>query len=263
MCGFVALFEPGRLFAPPLLDGLGADVAHRGPDSAGQTSERGLALVFRRLAIMDPGHGADQPTTDARGRYSIVFNGEIYNFRRLRRELEQAGAVFCTAGDTKVILAGWAHWGEALLDRLEGMFAFVLVDGQARVPFTHVPLFRLVNALPDEVRFPDEGTKTLLKKVAERYLPHDRLYRRKVGLALPLRQWLKDDIALGRYLELLADPNSRLAQFSRGDRLRKAVEDFRAVRWHCRSNISSAPSFCYVTLSSHPPAPRASLSDAV
>ncbi len=149
MCGFVALFEPGRRFDQQLLHTMGDDIAHRGPDSEGLEQQSGTGLVFRRLAIMDPQPGADQPMHDSSRRYTLVFNGEIYNFRRLRRELEQAGERFSTNGDSEVLLAAWRHWGEAALDRLEGMFAFVLVDHRegvawaARDPLGIKPLYLL------------------------------------------------------------------------------------------------------------------------
>jgi asparagine synthase (glutamine-hydrolysing) len=147
MCGLAAFFEPGRLFGEELLDGADRDLFHRGPDSGGRAAEPGWALVFRRLAIMDPGHGADQPMTDETGRCTIIFNGEIYNFRKLRSELEARGAKFRTTGDTEVILQGYLQWGDGVLDRLEGMYAFVLIDRvrgaaiAARDPFGIKPLY--------------------------------------------------------------------------------------------------------------------------
>ena len=147
MCGLAAFFEPGRVFADELLAGADADLRHRGPDSGGRAAEPGWALVFRRLAIMDPGQGADQPMTDVAGRCTLVFNGEIYNFRSLRRDLEASGVRFRTNSDTEVVLQGYLRWGEKVLDRLEGMYAFVLIDRRAgtamaaRDPFGIKPLY--------------------------------------------------------------------------------------------------------------------------
>lgn len=135
MCGFAALFEPGRLFPEQLLSSLGADLLHRGPDSGGVCRQPGSALVFRRLAIIDPGAVSDQPMTDSSGRYSIVFNGELYNYRQLRDELTALGAEFHTQGDTEVLLQGWVTWGEKVLDRLVGMYAFVICDKVAGVAY--------------------------------------------------------------------------------------------------------------------------------
>ena len=147
MCGLAAFFEPGRRFEDALLGGADRDLLHRGPDSAGHAAEPGWALVFRRLAIMDPGSASDQPMTDDSSRCTLIFNGEIYNFRKLRAELEAAGACFRTHGDTETILQGYLQWGEGIVDRLEGMYAFVLIDRKrnvalaARDPFGIKPLY--------------------------------------------------------------------------------------------------------------------------
>ena len=147
MCGFVALSEPGRFFEESLMTKMESDLHHRGPDSGGLSIEQGFALAFRRLAILDPAAGADQPMNDPTGRRTIVFNGEIYNYRRLRAELEAAGTQFRTNGDTEVILAAYAAWGEDCFARLEGMFAIVIIDRDtnqliaARDPFGIKPLY--------------------------------------------------------------------------------------------------------------------------
>ncbi len=149
MCGFAALIEPGRLFEPPLLQAIEQDLRHRGPDSRGIAVEAGWALVFRRLAILDPEPRSDQPMTDAAGRCTLVFNGEIYNHRELRRSLAQAGVDLRTDGDTEVVLEGYRAWGEAVVDRLQGMFAFCLIDRgrgvalAARDPLGIKPLYGL------------------------------------------------------------------------------------------------------------------------
>jgi asparagine synthase (glutamine-hydrolysing) len=126
-------------------------LAHRGPDGAGAWQGRhaqgSIALGFRRLAIIDTRHVADQPMVSHDGRKAIVFNGEIYNFVELRAELEAAGRSFRTRSDTEVLLQAYEHWGEAVVERLNGMFAFVIWDevrGQifvARDRFGEKPLF--------------------------------------------------------------------------------------------------------------------------
>jgi asparagine synthase (glutamine-hydrolysing) len=153
MCGFAAFFEPGRLFRPELLKGVNRDLYHRGPDSEGIVNEQGFSLVFRRLAIIDLSDDANQPMTDSTGRCSIVFNGEIYNYKELREELRTVGAIFRTHSDTEVILQGYLLWGEKILDRLEGMYAFAIVDREenqaivARDPYGIKPLYVLRNGL--------------------------------------------------------------------------------------------------------------------
>ena len=106
---------------------------HRGPDDAGQWSWQvggpfGAVLCHRRLSIIDLRAVAAQPMVSPATGTTIVFNGEIYNFRELRAELEAAGAKFFTNGDSEVILKGYDHWGVDVFAKLRGMFALVLVD---------------------------------------------------------------------------------------------------------------------------------------
>jgi len=151
MCGFAAIVQPGRRFDSALLDALEQDLFHRGPDSGGQANEESWALVFRRLSILDLRTVADQPMTDRHGVCTLVFNGEIYNFKELRAELQAAGVQLRTQGDTEVILESYLLWGDAFVERLQGMFTFCLVDTKrnvmlaARDPFGIKPLYMLRN----------------------------------------------------------------------------------------------------------------------
>ena len=133
MCGFAVIFEPNRKFDPELLKEMDEDLFHRGPDSSGMTSEAGFALVFRRLAILDPSPAADQPMNDYDDRCTLVFNGEIYNYRSLRQEIEANGVKLRTDGDTEAILEGYRLWGEGVLERIIGMYTFVLIDRYLRI----------------------------------------------------------------------------------------------------------------------------------
>ncbi len=102
-------------------------IAHRGPDAAGEWREREVFLGHRRLSIIDLATG-DQPMQSVDGRYVIVFNGEIYNFIELRDLLACEGVAFRTRSDTEVILEGYRRWGSNVVERLHGMFAFVIWD---------------------------------------------------------------------------------------------------------------------------------------
>jgi len=129
MCGIAGLFhaETPKPVDPSRVEGMCNALVHRGPDGAGVWTDHGIGLGHRRLSIIDLG-GSPQPMHSADGRAVIVFNGEIYNFRELRRELEREGAKFRTNGDTEVILAAYQRWGLDCLEKLHGMFAFALYD---------------------------------------------------------------------------------------------------------------------------------------
>ncbi|MGY1840428.1 MULTISPECIES: asparagine synthase (glutamine-hydrolyzing) [unclassified Modestobacter] len=119
---------------------------HRGPDDREVWADPHAVLGFNRLAFIDI-EGSPQPMPYAEGRYRIVFNGEIYNYLELREELKAAGASFATEGDTEAIVAGYHLWGEAVVPKLRGMFAFVIWDTEtgtafgARDAFGIKPLF--------------------------------------------------------------------------------------------------------------------------
>jgi asparagine synthase (glutamine-hydrolysing) len=104
---------------------------HRGPDSAGSFQDGPLGLATRRLAVIDP-KGGNQPITTPDGRYTIVFNGEIYNYREIRKDLAAKGYHLITQSDTEVLLFAFMHSGPACLDELNGMFAFAIWDRDER-----------------------------------------------------------------------------------------------------------------------------------
>jgi asparagine synthase (glutamine-hydrolysing) len=108
---------------------------HRGPDDSGLYLGPGVALGSRRLSILDLSPRGHMPMSTPEGRYSIVYNGEAYNFRGLRPALEKAGYAFQSDGDTEVVLALYATEGPAMLERLNGMFAFAIWDAQDRTLF--------------------------------------------------------------------------------------------------------------------------------
>jgi asparagine synthase (glutamine-hydrolysing) len=109
-------------------------IAHRGPDGEGFHLEPGLALGHRRLAIIDPAHG-QQPMYNEDGSVAIVFNGEIYNFESVRRDLTGLGHVFRNRCDTEAIVHAWESWGPDCVHRLSGMFAFALWDAKQQLLF--------------------------------------------------------------------------------------------------------------------------------
>jgi len=106
-------------------------IRHRGPDDDGVWTGRGVALGMRRLSIIDLSSG-HQPMSNEDGSIWIVFNGEIYNFRELRGELEAFGHRFSTSSDTEAIVHAYEQWGPAAIERLRGMFAVAIWDGRDR-----------------------------------------------------------------------------------------------------------------------------------
>lgn len=138
MCGIAGIVNlGGNAVEPADISRLTRLIAHRGPFGEGTwfSADRSLAFGHRRLAIIDPGEGGYQPMLSADGRHVIVFNGEIYNFLELRRELEGQGAVFRSQSDTEVILAAWQAWREDMLPRFNGMWALAIFDTSTRELF--------------------------------------------------------------------------------------------------------------------------------
>ncbi len=129
MCGICGLVLAGRERTPEdeILRAMAAPLASRGPDDEGFHRAPGIGLGHRRLRVIDL-EGGRQPMVDESGRIVLSYNGEIYNHLELRRELEGRGVRFRTRSDTEVLLAGYVAWGEGVLDRLSGMFAFALWD---------------------------------------------------------------------------------------------------------------------------------------
>lgn len=136
MCGIsgVYWFDPAVEIDRDLFVRQNDTLQHRGPDDGAVWIGPGVALGHRRLSIIDLG-GGHQPMWDVEGRIGIVFNGEIYNYRELQRELESKGHRFATASDTEVIIHAYREWGAACVDRLRGMFAFAVIDRVARTLF--------------------------------------------------------------------------------------------------------------------------------
>jgi len=130
MCGICGIVRfDGSVVAVPQVQAMMAALAHRGPDDEGMWLDRGVGLGHRRLAIIDLA-GGRQPMSNEDDRIQVVFNGMIYNYQELRRDLLDAGHSFRTKSDTEVLVHGYEEWGVRLLDRLNGMFAFAIWDGR-------------------------------------------------------------------------------------------------------------------------------------
>src|SRR5262245_30784927 len=132
ICGEVT-FEAGGVRSA-VIEAMRERLVHRGPDDVGLfvSPDARVGLGFRRLAIIDLSHDANQPMAGAGSAVRLVFNGEIYNFRELRAELEQRGPRFLTASDTEVILRLYEERGIRFVEALDGMFALALWDERSR-----------------------------------------------------------------------------------------------------------------------------------
>lgn len=149
MCGIAGAFQQadGKVVATTMIDRL----THRGPDAGGVLEivdpSTAVYLAHRRLSIIDLSSAADQPLS--RGSLSLSYNGELYNYRDIRRELEAVGVSFTTSSDTEVVLEAWRAWGVRSLERFRGMFAFAVHDATegsltlARDPLGIKPLYTM------------------------------------------------------------------------------------------------------------------------
>ncbi|CAA7613512.1 Asparagine synthetase [Candidatus Terasakiella magnetica] len=261
MCGFAAIFAHASQARPvdsgELIRMRDAMIA-RGPDGAAcWLSPDGRAgLAHRRLAIIDLSEAGAQPMSSADGRLTIAFNGEIYNYRELRAELEAKGARFRSHTDTEIILEGWRLWGRTVLERLRGMFALALWDEAAggmllaRDPFGIKPLYvaedgRTLRAASQVKallaggavdRSPDPAGHAgffLWGHVPE---PHT-LYR--AIRPLPAGSWLWLDAngarQAGRFFDLRAELAAAKAQAAEPDQVRAALSD--SVKAHLEADV--------------------------
>ena len=169
MCGICGVISADPQPVEPAVRAMMRAMVHRGPDDEGfevlslggsEASGPVAGFGFRRLAILDLSAAGHQPMFNQRTGDCLIFNGEIYNFRQLRTELQMAGVVFRSTSDTEVLLQALCTWGEAAVEKLQGMFAFAFYHASsqrillARDPLGIKPLY--VAALPDRLLFASE-----------------------------------------------------------------------------------------------------------
>jgi len=266
MCGIAGIFGAGD---ETILRRMTARIAHRGPDDEAYLIEadRGAYLGFRRLAFLDLA-GGKQPMTTADGSLSIVFNGEIYNFRELRAELEKLGAVFITDhSDTEVLLHGWRHWGKELPLRLNGMWAFAIYDRRqhcvffSRDRFGKKPLFYYagrvsfvfaseLTALREHPAVPKTFDDAALRKYfAYGYVPAPRTFLQGVS-KLPAGHSLLLDLSdlrhrIEKYWQYVAEPSEE----SGTQQETQWIEEFRALldAAVARRLVADVPVGCFLS----------------
>lgn len=236
MCGFVGYLSSSTEYDRLSVVTEMADIiAHRGPDSDGYFVDEVAALGFRRLAIIDVEQG-DQPLLNEDGSMVLCFNGEIYNHDQLREELAARGHVFKTKADSEVVLHGFEEWGEDVLGRLRGMFAFVLYDVKsaglfaARDPFGIKPFYyyrREGNEGGGSLLFASEAKAFLAhpefeKRFNEARLPHylcfeylpdeetffEGVFRLPAGHFMRCDFPLGDSLTIERYFQVSYEPDA-------------------------------------------------------
>jgi asparagine synthase (glutamine-hydrolysing) len=261
MCGIAGLIAgPGASPDRAVLTRMTRALAHRGPDAEGIVIEGAVGLGHRRLSVLDLSTAANQPMRDATGRFVLVFNGEIYNFREVRKDLEALGNAFATNGDTEVVLAALKQWGPKALERMIGMFAIALWDSErqslflARDRLGKKPLFfgrlpgggfafasepRAVAAHPEVSGQVDEVA--LAHYLRLNYVPCNRTLFRGVE-SLPPACYAWFDVARGlrveRYWDLAAkfrEKRAFVSEEAAAEELRALIDD--AVRLRLVSDV--------------------------
>lgn len=256
MCGFVAMIRlDGRTVERALIQRMADTIRHRGPDDSGEYFSGPVAFGFRRLSILDLSPLGHQPMTTPDGRYTIVFNGEIYNYRELRRELEAAGHRFHSSGDTEVLLHAYVQWGPECLSRLNGMWAFLIHDkvrkavfgsrdrfgikplfmhstGQHIILASEIKALRATGLVPRDVQWSVAADFLLRFKLdGSRHSFHQGIEKLPAGYAFEVsqqgayREWPYWQVQPGSVQDV-GDPAGRFAEL---------FED--AVRMHMRSDV--------------------------
>ena len=245
----------------PLLEQMTSIIAHRGPDDSGiyvsPTAQVGLGN--RRLSIIDLSAAGHMPMSNEDGRVWITYNGEIYNFRELRRELQDHGHHFRSNTDSEVVIHGYEQWGIGILQKLEGMFAFALLDLQenertpklllARDRFGIKPLY--YTALRDRLIFGSEIKSILLSPSIARQINPEALHQYLAFRWVPgpdtlfdgidklppghYLLWKDGDCKIERYWDLKPQPDETSSEADLAQQLREILQ--RAVTRHMISDV--------------------------
>lgn len=239
MCGIAGYRGP---FPEHLVEEMLECLTYRGPDSQGTYVDEGIALGNRRLSIIGRDTG-DQPVQNEDGTVQVVYNGEIYNFRKLRSQLEAEGHRFTTETDTEVLVHGYEEWGFSLPTKLNGMFAFALWDDTRErlvLGRDRMGIKPLYYAHTDEGLLFGSEIKALLQHAVPRDIDHDAIrqylhYRAALGAKTPFEAVRKlrpghmlvyedDEVSTRQYWTLPYEPRD-LTPDAAAKRIRKELED--------------------------------------
>ena len=264
MCGIAGVLNRnGKPVSERRVRRMADTMAHRGPDDWGVFTDRECGLGHRRLSIIDLTRAGRQPMTDPETRFTITYNGEVYNYKELRDALETRGHVFHTATDTEVVLAAYAQWGADAVMKLNGMFAFAVWDAKrrelflARDRFGVKPLYyTLLNntfIFASEIKailaHPDMSAETdecaLKEYLTFQNVYSDRTLFRGVRILRPGRTLLvsAEKFEKRKYWDFV--PRKRDEKIGRKDAAKQVREAFeRSVR---RQLMSDVPVGCYLS----------------
>lgn len=255
MCGFVGVFNlEQKPVNPDKLVKMRDIIAHRGPDSEGIFLDNNLGLGFRRLSIIDleAGH---QPMTTVDGRYTIVFNGEIYNYLELRKLLVQRGVIFRTESDTEVLLQLLAQEGKKGLSQINGMFACAVWDKQKRELFVArdrigiKPFYYYFDGerfvfgseikaiIADRTIKREPNYQAIVDYLSFMYVPDDKTFFNNIKKLLPghcATVSEKEDLVIEEYWDLTFEAASR-TESQTIEELRFLIND--SVKLHLRSDV--------------------------
>lgn len=234
-----------------------ADIAYRGPDGAGQIclDDEGVALGHRRLSILDLTEAGNQPMASGNGRYWLVFNGEIYNYLEIRKELESLGCSFRSNSDTEVLLQGYEQWGAVCLQRFMGMYAFAIWDRERRELFAArdrlgiKPFYYRETA--HGILFASEIKSILAVQTGSReveislidaymdfgYIPGENTLHKGIKRLLPghTLTWRNNCITISKYWDLGFDVQNSEDITVCADRIKQLLQD--SVALHLRSDV--------------------------
>lgn len=281
MCGLFGFVDaPPGLLDASLVGRLLSLLHHRGPDDRGWLALEGrrsrtgseatdlagdVVLLHTRLSILDLSPAGHQPMSTPDGRYHLSFNGEIYNYLELRRELEERGHAFVSGSDTEVLLKAWAEWGTETLGKLVGMFAFALVDAERRVltlardqfgikPLYYSPLggrLAFASEIPPLLELPGLSRAANPQRVYD-YLRFGRTDHGSATMFAAIQQVQPGsyvEVSLDRpdridarsYWSLAPEPVAELSLDAAAERLRELFLE--SVRLHLRSDVPVGSAF--------------------
>ena len=240
ICGFTGQLEDRE----SILQKMTEVITHRGPDSDGYYSDDYIAMGFRRLSIIDLETG-DQPVTNEDGNLILTYNGEIYNYKELKKELEEKGHTFATSSDSEVLIHAFEEWDEDMLMKLRGMFAFAIYNKETKALFIARDFFGIkplhYTMIGDDFCYASElksilehpkfekrfNQKALDAYLSFQYCPQPMTFFEDVYCLLPGHfLWYRDGVVeTQRYFEPKFKPDADMTEEEAVDKIEKVFED--------------------------------------